>query len=259
MIICGFHAIEEKVRSFSKNIEAMKTANACIYYSKPGPRVKKILESARKIGLVCKETDESFLDNLVSSLDKTARDHRGIVLQMSASQKIFQNFVDLDDFLTQVSEWQNSLVVILDSVTDPHNVGAIMRSCDQFSVDLLILPERNSAKDGEVINRSSSGAASWVKTSVVTNLVRAVEKLKKAGFWIYGADAGGTNCVKTNLLGKVVLVMGSEGYGIGRLLQENCDAIISIPTSGKLDSLNVSVAAGVLLYEVNRQRNTTQY
>ena len=144
---------------------------------------------------------------------------------------------------------------VLDSVTDPHNVGAIIRSCDQFGVDLIVLPERRGAKDGEVIGRSSAGANAWVPTAIVPNLVRAVQQLKEAGYWVYGADAGGTKLTECNLSGKIVVIMGSEGTGISRLLTEQCDGILSIPTCGKLDSLNVSVAAGVLLYELSKQNS----
>ena len=147
-------------------------------------------------------------------------------------------------------------VVVLDSVTDPHNVGAIIRSADQFGAALVIMPERHSANnvnDNDVIARSSAGASSWVPVSVVTNLVRTVEKLKSNGFWVYGADAGGVSVEEGKFFKKSVLVMGSEGTGISRLLKEQCDSIVSIPTCGKIDSLNVSVATGVLLYEIYRQ------
>ena len=148
-----------------------------------------------------------------------------------------------------------SIVVVLDSITDPHNVGAVLRSCDQFGADLVIMPERRSAIESEVIDRSSAGASAWVPVSVVQNLVRSVELLKKAGYWIYGADAGGEDVVTADFASKAVLVMGSEGEGIARLLKESCDTIISIPTCGRLDSLNVSVAAGVLLHEMRNRHN----
>ena len=143
--------------------------------------------------------------------------------------------------------------MILDRVTDPHNVGAILRSCDQFGASLVIIPENNSSKDiegNEVIGRTSAGASAWVPVSIVNNLVRAVEQLKKAGYWVYGADAGGETLGKINFANKSVLIMGSEGTGIAQLLEKQCDTIVSIPTCRKIDSLNVSVAAGVLLYEL---------
>lgn len=250
-ILTGFHAVEEKIRSFSKNATQVKLE---VLYAKPGPRVKKIIEQAKKVGILCREVTSGELDRLTANLPETAREHRGIIIVSSESESATDNLVDFNQFVSSTkNDDKSSLVVILDSVTDPHNVGAIMRSCDQFGADLLILPERRGAKDGEVVNRASAGAAAWLPVSVVTNLVRAAEQLKDAGYWIYGADAGGTDVTTVNLSGKVVLVMGSEGNGISRLLQEQCDTILSIPTYGKIDSLNVSVATGVLLYEIRRQ------
>ena len=147
--------------------------------------------------------------------------------------------------------------MILDSITDPHNVGAILRSCDQFGTNLVVIPSHRSQSDfseNETIARSSAGAAAYVPVSVVTNLVRATQKLKDAGFWIYGADAGGESVQSLKFPKKTAIVMGSEGSGISKLLEDQCDSIVSIPTCGKIDSLNVSVAAGVLLYERFRQR-----
>ncbi|MBO5482444.1 MAG: 23S rRNA (guanosine(2251)-2'-O)-methyltransferase RlmB [Spirochaetaceae bacterium] len=248
-IYTGFHSVEEKIRS-SQN---KKETGLKILYAKPGPRVKKIISQAKTQGIPCSETTEKELNSLVSNLSETAKEHRGIVLISENEKQISENKVDFDQFLKSIENKDSSIVVILDSITDPHNVGAIIRSCDQFGVDLVVLPERRGASESEIIGRSSAGASAWVQTSVVSNLVRTVEKLKEAGFWIYGADAGGETAGQTSLQGKIALVMGSEGSGISRLLEEKCDKIISIPTCGKLDSLNVSVACGVLLYEIKRQ------
>mgnify|MGYP003434695859 FL=1 len=248
-IYTGFHSVEEKIRS-SQN---KKETGLKILYAKPGPRVKKIITQAKTQGIPCSETTEKELNSLVSNLSETAKEHRGIVLISENEKQISENKVDFDQFLKSIENKDSSIVVILDSITDPHNVGAIIRSCDQFGVDLVVLPERRGASESEIIGRSSAGASAWVQTSVVSNLVRTVEKLKEAGFWIYGADAGGETAGQTSLQGKIALVMGSEGSGISRLLEEKCDKIISIPTCGKLDSLNVSVACGVLLYEIKRQ------
>ena len=248
-IYTGFHSVEEKVRS-SQN---KKETGLKILYAKPGPRVKKIISQAKTQGIPCSETTEKELNSLVSNLSETAKEHRGIVLISENEKQVSENKVDFDQFLKSIENKDSSIVVMLDSITDPHNVGAIIRSCDQFGVDLVVLPERRGASESEIIGRSSAGASAWVQTSVVSNLVRTVEKLKEAGFWIYGADAGGETAGQTSLQGKIALVMGSEGSGISRLLEEKCDKIISIPTCGKLDSLNVSVACGVLLYEIKRQ------
>lgn len=254
MVITGFHSIEEKVRSQKKGTPS----GFKLFYSKPGPRVKKILATAKEVGITCEQTDDSRLDEMVSGLDETLRDHRGIVMEIKGGEKQAGNLVDFDSWVKTHSGDGSATVVVLDCVTDPHNVGAIIRSCDQFGAALVILPEHNSASDiagNEVIGRTSAGASAWVPVAVVNNLVRAVEQLKNAGFWIYGADAGGENCRKIDFAKKCVVVMGSEGTGISSLLEKQCDTIVSIPTCGKIDSLNVSVAAGVLLYELFARQN----
>ena len=267
MYITGFHSIEEKVRSQKKGTPS----GYKIYFSKPGPRVKKILAAAKEAGITCEQTDDSKLDQLVSGLDETLRDHRGIVMEISGGDKkaAAANLVDFDSWVKThsgdsgaaaaagdgESASKRCIVVILDSITDPHNVGAILRSCDQFGASLVVIPEHNSASDiagNEVIGRTSAGASAWVPVAIVNNLVRATELLKQAGFWVYGADAGGQNCRTIDFPAKSVLIMGSEGTGIASLLEKQCDTIVSIPTCGKIDSLNVSVAAGVLLYELSK-------
>ena len=247
-VITGFHSVEEKVRA---NIPGAK-----LFYSKPGPRVKKILEAAKKAGIKAEQVLDSKLDELVSQLPEALKDHRGIVMVISGEVHEAKNLVNLDEWIATCPP--TATVVVLDKVTDPHNVGAIIRSCDQFGVSLVILPEHNSARDiasNEIIGRTSAGASAWVPVAVVNNLVRAVEKLKEHGFWIYGADAGGQTCGKIDFADRSVIVMGSEGTGIDALLEKSCDSIVSIPTCGKIDSLNVSVAAGVLLYEIYRRRS----
>ena len=257
MTITGFHSIEEKIRSLFKNKDAAPSYK--LFYSKPGPRVKKILEAAKEAGVTAEQVDDKKLDELVKDLDSTLQDHRGIVMTVSGQKKPADNLVDFDAWIkNQLAATENQerqTVIILDKITDPHNVGAIIRSCDQFGASLVIIPEHNSASNiatNEIIGRSSAGASAWVPVAIVKNLVRAAEQLKQAGFWIYGADAGGQNITSLSFAQKSAIIMGSEGSGIDALLQKNCDTIVSIPTCGKIDSLNVSVAAGVLLYEVYR-------
>jgi 23S rRNA (guanosine2251-2'-O)-methyltransferase len=145
-------------------------------------------------------------------------------------------------------------VLICDEITDPHNYGAILRSADQFGCDLVLSRNRRSAKNAPVIAQTSAGAASWVNELETGNLRRAVDDLKEAGFWIYGADKAGEKAWRKDLTGRVALILGAEGAGISRLLRESCDGLLAIPRSGHIDSLNVSVAAGILMYEVTRQR-----
>ena len=251
-IITGFHSIEEKVRA-GKNQPNLK-----IFYSKAGPRVKKIIEEAGKAGIKYTQVDNKQLDEMVAELDPTLQDHRGIVMKIENTSATESNLIDFDAWIKSHKDDEEATVVVLDRVTDPHNVGAILRSCDQFGANLVIIPENKSASDisgNEVIGRTSAGASAWVPVSIVNNLVRSVEMLKECGFWIYGADAGGETCGKVDFAKKTVIVMGSEGTGIAQLLEKQCDTIVSIPTCGKIDSLNVSVAAGVLLYELYRRKN----
>lgn len=255
-IITGFHAIEEKVRRAE---DSGKIEGLTIQLAKSGPRIKKILEIAKKAGIPVVNCDMKSLDNLVKSIPEVARDHRGIVMTAEGAPERAENHIDFDQWILQAKADQSGgkcTVIVLDSVTDPHNVGAIIRSCDQFGAALVVMPSRHSANDfadNEIIARASAGSSAYVNVAVVTNLVRAVQQLKDAGFWVYGADAGGESVQKIDFPAKTAVVMGSEGTGIARLLEEQCDSIVSIPTCGKIDSLNVSVAAGVLLYEIHRQ------
>ena len=252
-VITGFHSIEEKVRAI---IKSQNSNGVTISYSKPGPRVKKILAAAKEAKIKVQEVDNKTLDSMVADLDEALQDHRGIVMTLSGESKQTANIVNFDDWIKTAP--QKASVLVLDKVTDPHNVGAIIRSCDQFGASLVVLPEHNSANDiegNEVIGRTSAGASAWVPVAIVNNLVRAVEELKEAGFWIYGADAGGQTLGTIDFPEKTCIIMGSEGSGISQLLEKKCDSIVSIPTCGKIDSLNVSVAAGVLLYELYRRQN----
>ena len=253
-IITGFHAIEERVRRAGENGGADALS---LQYSKVGPRVKKILEIAKKAGVAQAEADSRTLDALVAALPAVARDHRGIVLVVQGDAEDAQHKVVFDDWLRAArNDDSRRTVLLLDSITDPHNVGAILRSCDQFGASLVVMPQKRGAgniDESDIIARASAGASSWVPVAVVTNLVRAAEQLQEAGFWLYGADAGGESVQRVHFATKSAIVMGSEGSGISRLLGERCDSIVSIPTCGRIDSLNVSVAAGVLLYEVYRQ------
>jgi len=245
--VTGFHAIEEALRAAT---EAGSAPGFRLLYTKPGPRVKKILQTAGTLAIPADQTTTPELDRAVAKLPETARDHRGIVLIMDlAEEKAPLSFTEA---LAELAIREQGLVLLLDSITDPHNVGAIIRSADQFGVDLVVLPDHRGASDPEIIARASAGAASWVPVVRVPNLVRAAEQLKDAGFWVFGADAGGKAAKELEIPEKAALIMGSEGTGISRLLRETCDTIVSIPTRGKLDSLNVSVAAGILLYEIRR-------
>lgn len=237
--LSGFHAIEERIKS----------GRPCgpLLVAKPGPRAREltVLANERKIRVDRVGT---------ADLDRLAPEHRGIALQVDEGGAEAET--SLEEFLSalQQKEGGNALVVVLDEITDPHNYGAILRSCDQFGVDLVVTRNRRTAKHAEVVSKTSAGASAWVPQAETANLPRAVEDLKEAGFWIYGADMAGEPAYSRDLKGRTAIILGGEGTGISRLLRENCDAMIAIPSLGRVDSLNVSVAAGVLLYEVTRQR-----
>ncbi|PIE97745.1 MAG: 23S rRNA (guanosine(2251)-2'-O)-methyltransferase RlmB [Treponema sp.] len=248
-IITGFHAIEETVKSQSENKNIDNTENTTkIFYSKAGPRVKKILELAKKANIPCEKKTDRELNALVKNLPERLREHRGIVLSGKTPTRL-----SIDTLMAEFADKKSAFFVLLDSITDPHNIGSIIRSADQLGVDAVILPERNSAGGYEVIAKISSGASAWVPVIYVKNLIRVAQMLKREGFWIYGADGNGEDVHSINFAEKTVLVMGSEGKGIAQHLKDTCDKIVSIPTQGRLDSLNVSVAAGILFYEISRR------
>jgi 23S rRNA (guanosine2251-2'-O)-methyltransferase len=238
MFLTGFHAIEERIKS----------GGACgpLLLAKPGPRARELVRLAIN--------NKIRVDRVGTfDLDRLAPDNRGIALQVEDIAESGAD-VSLEEYIAGLGERKNALILLLDEITDPHNYGAILRSCDQFGADLVISRNRRSAKNAATIAQTSAGAAAWVPQAETANLVRAAEDLKEAGFWIYGADMEGEAAWKKDLRGRIALVLGSEGAGISRLLKERCDGMVGIPSLGKIDSLNVSVAAGVLLYEARRQR-----
>lgn len=240
--LTGFHAIEELIKA-GKAKGPLLVANA-------GPRAQEIMNLARDHNIRINRAGEH-------ELERIDRGHRGIALFIDDGVAL-NSETTVKAFLAGLEEGEDALVLILDSITDPHNYGAILRSCDQFGVGLVVVGNRRSAKDADTVSKTSAGAAAWVPTAAVPNLVRAAELLKEAGFWIYGADMGGKAAYDLALTGRIALAMGSEGSGLARLLRETCDDMVSIPTVGRVDSLNVSVAAGVLLYEASRQRRSAK-
>jgi 23S rRNA (guanosine2251-2'-O)-methyltransferase len=240
--LSGFHAIEERIKA------APPGQGGPLLVAKAGPRAREIVDLAveRKIPVNRVGTHE---------LDRLAPGHRGIALYTEDAGT--GNQVTLASFLAGLGDRKDALAVVLDEITDPHNYGAILRSCDQFGADLVVTRNRRIAKYAEVVSKTSAGAVSWVPAAEAANLVRAVEDLKAGGFWIYGADMAGEAVWATDLRGRTAIILGGEATGISRLLREKCDGMVSIPSQGRIDSLNVSVAAGVLLYEIIRQRRQT--
>jgi 23S rRNA (guanosine2251-2'-O)-methyltransferase len=237
--LTGFHAIEERIKACP--------AGCVLLAAKPGPRAREIAALAVNSGVRVLRTGTTELDRL-------APGHRGLLLEISdgGETPVFS----FDFFLESLGDKEKVLAIMLDEITDPHNFGAILRSCDQFNADIVITRNKRSAKHADVIAKTSAGASAWVPSAEVANLPRAVLRLKEAGFWIYGADMSGKTLYDTDLSGRVCVILGGEGGGLSRLLAEKCDGLISIPSLGKIDSLNVSVAAGIIMYEVTRQAVT---
>ena len=236
--ITGFHGIEEALKK--------KQFSGKLLISKKNKRMEYLKTLAQKASVSVDQIPSAELDNLCPG-------NKGFAL--SGESKGKETDVDLDSFLRTFDK-NNALVVILDGITDVHNYAAILRSADLFYADLVIIPSRRSASDNSVVSKVSSGANSWVPVATVSNLTRAIKQLNEKGFWIYGAHMEGEDSNKLDLKGRTAIVMGSEGTGMSKIVRENCDAFISIPTEGHVDSLNVSVAAGVLMYEVRRQQNS---
>jgi 23S rRNA (guanosine2251-2'-O)-methyltransferase len=235
-------------------LEALKSGRSInkIFVSNQAQRhlVQPIMEEAKTRGIVVQQVDKSKLDRLVPDLP-----HQGVVAQAAAVP-----YAEVDDLLALAAErGEHPLIVLLDEVEDPHNLGSILRTADCTGVHGVIIPKRRSAGLTAVVAKTSAGAVEYVRVARVANLVQTMEKLKAAGLWIAGADAGAkAGFYETNLTGPLAIVIGNEGQGLSRLVRERCDFILSLPMSGQINSLNASVAAGVVLYEVVRQRQQAQ-
>jgi len=242
-ILTGYHAIEERLKE--------GTIEGTLFIARENSRITRLLGAARKTGIPIRRESAETLDDLCGH-----RDHRGAVLIVTGAAT-GRRALSLESVIASLPT-DRGLVLVLCGITDPHNLGAILRSADQFRVDCVVMPERRSARDSETIARTSAGAVAYVPLIVVANLVRSLVLLKEAGFWIYGADAAGEPVDRSKLSGRTALVMGSEGSGLPRLAAEQCDALVRIPADGHVDSFNVSVAAGILLYEARRQQGFFQ-
>ena len=179
-------------------------------------------------------------------LDKmTKENHQGIILKVNDFK-----YSDLDSFTKK----DDSLVVLLDHIEDPHNFGAIIRTCEAANVDGIIIPKNRSVDVNSTVIRTSVGATKYVPVAQVTNIKSTIDKLKKDGYWIVGTDMNGTNYSQIDYKGKTCIIIGNEGSGMARIVRENCDFIAEIPMKGKINSLNASVAAGIIIYEAVKQR-----
>ena len=210
-----------------------------------GAALGKIVAEAKKRGAVVKDVSAEKLAALCGT-----EKHGGVAAELCASE-----YAELDDILA-VSEQKGTqpFIIIADEIADPHNLGAIIRSAEAAGADGVIIPKRRSASLNSTVFKTSAGAAAWIKVARVSNLVDTIKTLNKRNIWVYGMEADGSPYSKTDLTGAVAIVVGSEGFGLGRLVRESCDGVLSLPMNGKVNSLNASVSAGIIMYEVVRQR-----
>lgn len=200
---------------------------------------------AKSRGIVVKNVTEQKLSQMANGAA-----HQGVIATGACA-----SYVTLEDLL-DISRKKGTapFLIVCDEIEDPHNLGAIIRTAETAGADGVIIPKRRSASLNATVHKTSAGAASWLPVARVANLAAALDTLKEAGVWIYGTDASGDAYDKVDLTGPVALVIGSEGFGMGRLVREKCDFLLRLPMCGRITSLNASVAAGIFMYETLRQR-----
>lgn len=216
-----------------------------VLYVQKGISLGKIISLAKRRGVVIKEVS----DEKLTAMAGTPK-HGGTAAQLAAA-----SYSTVEEIL-EVSKQKGKppFIIIADEIEDPHNLGAIIRTAEAAGADGVIIPKRRSASLNATVFKTSAGAAAWLKVARVSNLVDTIKRLKQENIWVYGMEADGTPYDKAELTGGVALVIGSEGFGLGRLVRENCDMILSLPMFGKINSLNASVSAGILMYEVVKHR-----
>ncbi|MGN0630403.1 MAG: 23S rRNA (guanosine(2251)-2'-O)-methyltransferase RlmB [Ruminococcus sp.] len=229
-------------------LEALRSENLpdTVYLSGNGGVLHQISDLAREKGIPVKIVTDAKLSQMTGNAN-----HQGAAASGSCG-----SYVSVEEILEYAKEkGQPPLIVICDEIQDPHNLGAIIRTAEAAGVHGIIIPKRRSASLNLTVGKTSAGAASYMKVARVSNLAMTMEKLKENGVWIYGTDASGSNYTDADFKSGTAFVIGSEGFGIGRLVGEKCDAMLSIPMNGHVNSLNASVAAGIFIYEAVRQRS----
>ena len=217
-------------------------------YVQEGPAagpIQNILRAAKKTDCLISFVSTQRLDEMSET-----KKHQGVIAIASAYE-----YAEVEDILTKAREkGEDPFIIILDGIEDPHNLGAIIRTANQAGAHGVIIPKHRAVGLTATVARTSAGALNYTPVAKVTNLVRTMEDLKKQGLWFVCADMDGESMYKCNLKGPIGLVIGNEGSGVGDLVKKTCDFTTSIPMKGDIDSLNASVAAGVLMYEIVRQR-----
>lgn len=205
----------------------------------------KIIKLAKDKGIRINFVNKQVLDNLSST-----KKHQGFLIDT-----VDFNYAELDEIIEKAkNNEKGAFIVILDGIEDPHNFGAIIRTCECANVDGIIIPIHRACQVTDTVIRISSGASLQTKIARVTNLNQTIERLKKENIWVYALELGGEDIYKTNMKGNVALVVGSEGFGVSNLVKKNCDGVVTLPMKGKINSLNASVATGIAVYEILNQR-----
>ncbi len=236
-VVCGIHAVSEALRA-GRPLERVVVARGG-----KNPRVQQLVDECRQARVPVRFEPRGNLDRLARG-----ENHQGVIAAAAATA-----YRGLKDVLAELRA--PGLFVVLDGVEDPHNLGAVVRSAHAAGADALIVPERRSAPLTETVAKAAAGALEYLPIIRVKNVNRSLAALKQAGFWIYGLDERGTQDYdQADLVNPTALVLGGEGKGLHRLTAERCDALLRIPMAGRIASLNVSVAAGVALFEVAKQR-----
>ena len=238
-MIEGRNAVIEAYRS-GKCVDKIYVLDGC----QDGP-ILTIKREAKKAGSLIKYVDKSLLDNM----SETGK-HQGVIAVTAA-----YDYAEVSDILDAAREKNEPpFIVLLDNIEDPHNLGAIIRSAHQAGAHGVIIPKNRAVGLTATVARTSAGALNYMPVAKVTNLSKTIEDLKKEGIWFVCADMDGDLMYNLDLKGAIGVVIGSEGEGVSRLVKEKCDFVASIPMKGQIDSLNASVAAGILCYEIVRQR-----
>ncbi len=237
-LIYGRNAVAEAIKADRPIDSVLVNKNA-------GGSIKHICALAAQKGIPVKQVDERKLDSLCFG-----QSHQGCAAYTACAE-----YFTVEDILKDAeNKGEPPFIIICDEIEDPHNLGAIIRTAESAGAHGIIVPKRRSASLNHTVYKTSAGAAALIKTARVPNLAAAVKKLKENGVWIYGADMSGSSIYETDMTGAAALVVGSEGFGMGRLIKESCDCLISLPMLGRINSLNASVAAGICMYEIVRQR-----
>ena len=234
----GFHPVLSRLRQRAESVKAIYVDSA-----RRDARSRDLLARAKAAGVSVHAVDAVRLDALAGH-----DGHQGVVAIVDAQRP----YVTLDDVFDDLHE--PALLLVLDGVTDPHNLGACLRSADAFGAQAVIVPKDRSVGVNATVAKAASGAAETVPVIAVTNLARAMRELKERGVWLLGADERGESLFEADVSGPIAWVLGAEGQGLRRLTRESCDRLIGIPLFGSVESLNVSVAAGICLYAARALR-----